>query len=414
MKSWIRIVPMAALAVLLLGCEGDWTTGGGVESWSDAYNAVNFSGVYRAPANGILVTDYTSTDTSYPDSPGNFYPGGTNATQTIVNEEIARTAEGQTVFGGQLEHAPVVKGSLTIVSDHGATFQDNGSGALIASEGTSDRFDDVLIATGNGNTVTWGGTFPNAPVIAGSVSIIMKNVQQNKSYHFSDNGAGGLVNEDGLAGASGSINYSTAAWSILVPIIGQQSERVDVTASYRVGWAGDSSGTIAYDSGGWTLNFGGVPPGAGTKLFASYSYSASATNDSHGGAEPGTSGPTVYALTVFHEGQHLVITDNNGKQYEGSLGSIRTSGGQNATTDNAGTLVGTVVAQFTAEGTSAANVWVKMVGTLQGEAADNVLSARRIIGTWIEESTGVTGDINGEASPVDLPVVEEQQEAATP
>ena len=58
-SSCVFVLSMAA--TLLMGCEGGWTSGGGVDDWNEAYNWVNFSGVYRGIGGGVLVTDYSTT-----------------------------------------------------------------------------------------------------------------------------------------------------------------------------------------------------------------------------------------------------------------------------------------------------------------------------------------------------------------
>ncbi len=82
------------------------------------------------------------------------------------------------------------------------------------------------------------------------------------------------------------------------------------------------------------------------------------------------------------------------------MGSI--SGSMNSSSNNA--VIGdSIVAQFSAEGVSAANYQVTIAGTLQGvvggASGATYLNNRQMFGTWMEEG-GRTGDINGEASPI--------------
>lgn len=82
------------------------------------------------------------------------------------------------------------------------------------------------------------------------------------------------------------------------------------------------------------------------------------------------------------------------------MGSV--SGTMNASSNTA--VIGdSVVAQFSAEGVSAANYKVTIAGTFQGvvggAAGATYLNNRKMYGTWIEEG-GRTGDVNGEASPI--------------
>jgi hypothetical protein len=146
-----------------------------------------------------------------------------------------------------------------------------------------------------------------------------------------------------------------------------------------------------------------VPPSA----------SITAAYRSYGGQGRGTTGLDIFTFAVHHEGQNLSIVDNTGAVYEGRMGSIRTSSGQDATAGDP--LGGTLIAQFTATGTSKAGYPVTMVGTFQGEILDSdspatpdysgldqkVLTSRKMIGTWIE-SGGKTGDIVGDAAPITI------------
>ena len=54
--AWIGVVA-AVLALGLAGCE--WETGSGADSWTSAYDWVNFSGVYRGTTTTVLDPDYT-------------------------------------------------------------------------------------------------------------------------------------------------------------------------------------------------------------------------------------------------------------------------------------------------------------------------------------------------------------------
>ena len=122
MKIPFRMIAISLATTLLVGCEGGWTSGGGVDSWSDAYNWVNFSGVYRGIDGGILVTDYTAT-------PGT--PGQTNA----VSGEDVDTGDDGSLYSGSLAHGSIVPGSVTIIAG-GYTLTDNGSGVLSGGGGS--------------------------------------------------------------------------------------------------------------------------------------------------------------------------------------------------------------------------------------------------------------------------------------
>jgi hypothetical protein len=152
-------------------------------------------------------------------------------------------------------------------------------------------------------------------------------------------------------------------------------------------WNGGIGGSVSYALGQVYIVFP-APPANGTVIEISYEYRV---------VNSGASGSAIVALTVWHDGEQLSITDNNGRQYKGKLGEPRGTGSPQADTNGNEVLTGIVLSQFEAKGTSAAGVSVRMVGTFQGEAAGvggGGLIDRRIIGTWIENN-GRTGDING-------------------
>lgn len=111
----VILLGILAGATMLVGC--DWTFGGGVDSWNERWNWVNFSGVYRAPAGGVLVSDFTlARDTA----------GQTNV---VSNERIAVGDGARTVFSGTLSRRPVVPGSVSIRAA-GFTLTDDGNNNL--------------------------------------------------------------------------------------------------------------------------------------------------------------------------------------------------------------------------------------------------------------------------------------------
>jgi len=234
--------------------------------------------------------------------------------------------------------------------------------ATPGTPGVTNSVSGEHIGTGDGSATTFSGVLDHHPVVVGTISITA--------------GAFTLTDPDGDGVLSG----------------------------------GGSSGTIDYGTGAWSIDLGGVPLGSGEPIEASYQYPVSGSAGS-GAPGPGTSGATIYSFVVHQAGNTLEITDNNGATYEGSLGDVSTTGGVNQ--DSAVTTPAEgdqVVAQFTAEGISAAGLKVTMAGTFQGVVSkdedDNYyLSNRKMFGTWIEDG-GRTGDINGEASPIPITVTE--------
>ncbi len=166
---------------------------------------------------------------------------------------------------------------------------------------------------------------------------------------------------------------------------------------------GGKTGSIDYGTGAWSIDLAPSVPVDGTPIVVSYQYTVAGSTGS-GGAGPGSSGASIFSFTVFQEGETLSITDNNGAVYNGNMGSIRTSGGIDQQ-ERGGTPVpgSTVIAQYSASGVAASGLSVEMVGTFQGVvgAAGQSLADRRMFGTWIE-SGGRSGDINGQASPVQI------------
>ena len=114
---------MGAAAALLVagwmtsGC--DWQAGSSSETVSDRYNFANFSGVYRAANDGLLISDYTS----YPDA------GTAGSTNTITGEAIGSTTAGDSVYSGVLAHGAVLPNSVQIRAGV-FVLTDNGTGAL--------------------------------------------------------------------------------------------------------------------------------------------------------------------------------------------------------------------------------------------------------------------------------------------
>lgn len=120
----------AAVALGLMGCE--WTSTSDGESWSSAYDWVNFSGVYRGLGGGLLVTDYTTTPS---------IPGVTN-TYSRTDSGGTLPARGTTA-SGKVSHGSIVPGSFMVNVGNIAQLSDPGKDGLL---------------TGNGSgTVNYGG-----------------------------------------------------------------------------------------------------------------------------------------------------------------------------------------------------------------------------------------------------------------
>ena len=130
MKRFALIgICVAALSAGFVGCS--WETGNDAESWSSAYDWVNFSGVYRGTTTLQLDPDYT------PATPGttNVYP----ESETKWTMPIRGTRA-----SGQVSHGLLVKGSVT-VSVGGASLTDPDANGILVGNGSGT----INYVTGN-------------------------------------------------------------------------------------------------------------------------------------------------------------------------------------------------------------------------------------------------------------------------
>jgi hypothetical protein len=218
----------------------------------------------------------------------------------------------------------------------------------------------------------FGGNLIKIPVVAGSVTIFMRDASTSGLVGtFNDTGAGQLQGTALLEGVVpisglGEINYATGAWYINLALPGLTGS-FTLSASYRQD----------------------TTPEAGPSTTPS------------GTATPGSTG-SIYAFTVQHNGSSMKIIDNNGMEYVGSAGTpVFTSENLETQTASSGTTTetisqdGPVTMSFSVTGTSIAGFTVNMVGSFNGfYTEDQRLINRTISGTWIEVG-GKTGDIYG-------------------
>ena len=372
-KSGLITLLVCVSSVLFLGCEGDWTAGGGVESWNARYNWVNFSGVYRKSGTGFLVSNYSSesketiTEVIGDTTEGTGGTPGESASRT----ETFAIVTNQASANWTLRFPPVKPGSVQ-VSAPDRTFSDDGEGNLVGNPRGSGSISyesgvlslvftipappagDVVVsyiqqspAVPGVSSFSSSGRLSKTPITPGSVTISV-----GSTFVLRDNGAGGL---------SGS----------------------------------GITGTIDYDTGAWSIDYAAATVPANAVISAIYE-----TFDTSGDGR-GSTGVAIHTFTVHQEGNILRITDNFGRLYNGVFGSVRATGG--ADQDNQATpeVGDTVIGQFEVSGTSAAGRAVTMVGTFQGVVAGGlVLSQRTMSGTWIEDGGKKNGDILGTASPL--------------
>ncbi len=183
-KGWVTLGALAML-VAVAGC--DWEAGSSADSTSTRYGAVNFSGIYRASGGAVLISNYTTVDTS------------TNT----VTETIGKTAAGKPVYAGTFGRTPVIASTVQITVGS-IVVTDDGSGALAGGGVTGT----IIYATGawsidlspvdRSNELTIRATYqyeaagtPNTPSGTTGVSgrpIFALNVdQQGNNLTISDN-----------------------------------------------------------------------------------------------------------------------------------------------------------------------------------------------------------------------------------
>lgn len=218
----------------------------------------------------------------------------------------------------------------------------------------------------------------------------------------------------GQVGFSGSLNPNTVPGSVTIKLYRDNGDLMGSYADNGNGvLGGNSEGNVQYTPGTWnlTLNTGYITaPGV---VRADYSYYVSNVGTG-GGAQPGSSGKTIFAFNVEQMGQHLTITDNNGAVYKGYIREMRTASGAERGDEATRYMPvdgDTMIATFDCSGTSSAGVNVKLVGSFQGTVAGGVFTGRTITGTWIE-SRGKTGEIRGQTTTIPIVTTGAETETA--
>ncbi len=356
-----------AFAALFVGCE--WTGTSESDSWSSAYDAMNFSGTYRAVTTATQLSD-TTTDTTEI----------TDKSFATIQETSGTFAAGKNVASGKTQYANVVEGSFSAsVGDY--VWNDAGGGKLVftnPNSGASQSDDSGKTTTvqaepgpqtdGLNDRFAWN--LKHAGIKAGTVSVVLSQTE-----YFSDNGDGTLSGPQNSY--KGKVNYDSG--EIWVEFPSEPPAGKQLTVSYTYSEAGTSvvsadlsgSGTIQYSSGAWTLQVNPAMP-AGATIVIRYSYyiQNSSSTATHTTIST-TTGNEVSALTVSQNGQNLTITLNNGIVMTGKFTNVQQTGKVNQDT-NAG--YNTYNAQFQVQTTDS-----KMVGSLNYDLQNGY---RMMNGTW--------------------------------
>jgi len=229
--------------------------------------------------------------------------------------------------GSSIDYATGVVNLTVEMTSGGTTFPDGGI---------------ALVSYRYGGTSAFSGNFQHGQVTPGSVTIFAGD------YVFVDDGLGLLSTSDG------------------------------------------KTGTIVYSTGAWSINLGGIAISG--DVTASYAYTINQP------FEPGNTGTPVVTLTISQVGNKLTIYDSLGRRFDGTIGVANGSGGNTQPTSE-NDYSSQVMAQFTAY-----NDDIEIVGTLTGLYSSDepgVLFDRTIQAVWIEPT--VQGDVNGTAGSLYVP-----------
>lgn len=181
--------------------------------------------------------------------------------------------------------------------------------------------------------------------------------------------------QTGYTPVRGSLTIFTAGGYRFTDVTGTTADTVSLTVTPADG----STGTFNYSTRAWALTFP-APLASGTQIMGTYQYAiVTPIQGNHGNA--------IYSFIVYQTGNKLQITDSNGAMYEGTMGTVRTTGGIPIDVNDSMAVPptsGPVVAQFSATGVSQ-GYNVTLVGVLQGTLSSaTTLSGRSMTATFIE------------------------------
>ena len=239
-----------------------------------------------------------------------------------------------------------------------------------------DSWDD------SGNWVDFSGSYAasDGNVLVrqfGAGSAPTTNTVSNELLATGDGSTTAFSGQTGYTPVRGSLTIFTAGGYRFTDTAGTTADTVSLTVTPADG----STGTFNYSTRAWALTFP-APLASGTQIMGTYQYAiVTPIQGNHGNA--------IYSFIVYQTGNKLQITDSNGATYEGTMGTVRTTGGLPIDAKDSTTVVpttGPVVAQFSATGISQ-GYKVTLVGVLQGTLSSATeLTDRSMKATYIEEA----------------------------
>ena len=237
-----------------------------------------------------------------------------------------------------------------------------------------DSWDD------SGNWVDFSGSYAasDGNVLVrqfGAGSAPTTNTVSNELLATGDGSKTAFSGQTGYTPVRGSLTIFTAGGYRFTDTAGTTADTVSLTVTPADG----STGTFNYSTRAFALTFP-APLASGTQIMGTYQYSiVTPIQGNHGNA--------IYSFIVYQTGNKLQITDSNGATYEGTMGTVRTTGGKPIDANDSTTIPptsGPVVAQFSATGVSQ-GYNVTLVGVLQGTlSGSTTLSGRSMTATFIE------------------------------
>jgi hypothetical protein len=368
-KSFLAL--STAFAALFVGCE--WTGSADSDSWSNEYDAMNFSGTYRAVTTATTTMSDTTTDTTEK----------SDTAFASVQETGGTFAQSAQVFSGKTSYANIVPGSFQASSSSGYVWNDNGNGGLVFTDpnsGATTTDTDTFDVVTKGEELTWSSdTTQQKFDLAGSDVVASSLVVDCGGTTFQDNGSGALVKTGGSLSATGTIAYDTGSFTLTFN--GKKPEKgTKVSVSYKYTVKKDTqtvsatlsgSGTVLYSSGAWSLQIKPAMPSAQTIVIRYSYYIENSSSTATYTTISTTTGNEVSALTVSQSGQNLTITLNNGIVMTGKFTNVQQTGKINEDTNEG---YNTYNAQFQVQTTDN-----KMVGSLN---YDLQTGFRMLNGTW--------------------------------